>query len=164
MHRATPIREPQGQICPNPVGICTCTPSLRRISPSLAVSADIKSPRICTFSSHFNFNPFNTCIVVAPNSSSFCTYKDRGESPMFKNSCVEFLPTPPSLTCETHGGSQPVHILSLQPLAHSSAIRANSPSVLSTTYALNFFDVPYSQAFAHSGGGGGRYTAVKAKS
>src|SRR5271155_3815932 len=104
MHRAMLIREPAAQISANSLGFCTYTPSHWCNSLTLAVSADAKPPRICTFHSHLNFNPFNTYVLAPSNSSSFCTYKDRGGAcppershrvggvPMLKNRRVEFPP------------------------------------------------------------------------
>ena len=78
MHRATTIRERIKASQAKRFGFCTCTPSATRKSATAVVSADTKTPRICTFHSYFNFNPFNRCALAPPISFSSCRYKKRG--------------------------------------------------------------------------------------
>ncbi len=87
MHRATPIRERNGASQVKCFGFCTYAAPRSRNFSSLAVSAHTKSSRICSFSSHLNFNPFNTSIPASLNSSSLCTYKNRGVPHVQKQMC-----------------------------------------------------------------------------
>ena len=78
MHRATPIRERNGASQPKCFGFCTCTPFVGRESATPVVSADTKSPRICTFRSYLNFIPFNRYAASPPISFSFCRCNNTG--------------------------------------------------------------------------------------
>ena len=59
MTLAIPIRERNDAFQANCFGFCTCTPSFRRGDATSLLSADTKSPRICTFSSYFKSRIFN---------------------------------------------------------------------------------------------------------
>jgi len=59
MTLAIPIRQRNNASQANCFGFCTCTPSFLRGRASSLLSADTKSPRICTFHSYFKSRIFN---------------------------------------------------------------------------------------------------------
>lgn len=161
MHCATPIRERNGASEAKCFGFCTCAPSSWADLPSHVPSADTLSPRICTFSTYLNFNPFNTYILASLNSSSFCTYKNRGRGditfpkasawpfPLFSSFpagiAFSLITPPPAGTFAGH--SRVFCVL-------SEVAKGHWPHRVFNNLHTQFFQVPYSQAFAHSAGRG----------
>jgi hypothetical protein len=158
MSLLTPIRALRREPHSNSRSMCRCEISSRAASLTRAVSADTKSPRICTFLSHLKSPSFSRCAPLAAISFTLCRCK-KGGAILCSQSKIRLLPLRASRhsssACQRYLRPLPFELPSVQPLAHSSTKSRILPSVFSTTYTLNFFQVVCSQGFAHSRGGGG---------
>jgi len=162
MTRAIPIRDLPRQTRSNSRRMCRYAPPSRAGLPSHVPSADTKSPRICTFSSYLNFNPFNTYASGAAISCIFCRCEIRGEGPC-----------PPKPACPADGpwrsgGDTQVQKESCGISCHSTARQGTRGlphhgvsnrmfflfSALHTPASSPKFQLPYFQAIVHSRGRG----------